>query len=307
MAAQPAKPLEGYTGYAHFNITSPGAFVAHVEINRPRKLNSFIREMWLELRSIFGQLSADPDVRAVVLTGAGDRAFTTGLDVQAASESDAAVQGASSDVDGARTATKMRRHIYEFQECITAVEKCEKRESRPLVTRPRPPTHRHGFLGPVICILHGISIGLAIDLSCCADIRLCAADTRLAVKEVDIGLAADIGTLSRLPKAVGSSSWVKDVCLSARFFDAAEALRAGFVSEVHENKAAAVAAGLAKAALLASKSPVAVQGTKELLNHARDHSLRYTAVWNSAMLQSNDVSSALLSGMQKRKPTFEKL
>lgn len=125
----------------------------------------------------------------------------------------------------------------------------------------------------MVCILHGISIGLAIDLSCCADIRLCAADTRLAVKEVDIGLAADIGTLSRLPKAVGSSSWVKDVCLSARFFDAAEALRAGFVSEVHENKAAAVAAGLAKAELLAGKSPVAVQGTKELLNHARDHSV----------------------------------
>lgn len=125
----------------------------------------------------------------------------------------------------------------------------------------------------MICILHGISIGLAIDLSCCADVRLCAADTRLAVKEVDIGLAADIGTLSRLPKAVGSSSWVKDVCLSARFFDAAEALRAGFVSEVHETKAAAVAAGLGKAGLLAGKSPVAVQGTKELLNHARDHSV----------------------------------
>lgn len=133
MAAQPAKPLEGYTGYAHFNITSPADFVAHVEINRPRKLNSFIREMWLELRAIFNQLSSDPDVRAVVLTGAGDRAFTTGLDVQAASESDAAVQGANSDVDGARTATKMRRHVYEFQECITAVEKCEKRELRPLV------------------------------------------------------------------------------------------------------------------------------------------------------------------------------
>lgn len=125
----------------------------------------------------------------------------------------------------------------------------------------------------MICILHGISIGLAIDLSSCADIRLCAADTRMAVKEVDIGLAADIGTLSRLPKAVGSSSWVKDVCLSARFFDAAEALRAGFVSEVHESKAAAVAAGMDKAALLAGKSPVAVQGTKELLNHARDHSV----------------------------------
>lgn len=125
----------------------------------------------------------------------------------------------------------------------------------------------------VICVLHGISIGLAIDLSTCADVRICAADTRLAVKEVDIGLAADIGTLSRLPRCVGSFSWVKDVCLSARYFDAREALAVGFVSQVHETKAAALAAGLAMATLLASKSPVAVQGTKELLNHARDHSV----------------------------------
>lgn len=131
MAAQSAKPLEGYSSYSHFNITSPAAFVAHVEINRPRKLNAFIQAMWLELRSIFNQLSVDPDVRAIVLSGAGEKAFTTGLDVQAASESDAAVQGAKSDVDGARTATKMRRHVYEFQECITAVEKCEKRELHP--------------------------------------------------------------------------------------------------------------------------------------------------------------------------------
>lgn len=125
----------------------------------------------------------------------------------------------------------------------------------------------------MICILHGISIGLAIDLSTCCDVRICAADTRFAVKEVDIGLAADIGTLSRLPKAVGSFSWVKDVCLSARFFDAKEALSVGFVSQIHESKAAAIDAGLKMADLIASKSPVAVQGTKELLNHARDHTV----------------------------------
>lgn len=125
----------------------------------------------------------------------------------------------------------------------------------------------------VICVLHGISIGLAIDLSSCADVRICAADTRMAVKEVDIGMAADIGTLSRLPKAVGSFSWVKDVCLSARTFGADEALKVGFVSQVLETKAAALETGLKMASLLASKSPVAVQGTKELLNHARDHSV----------------------------------
>lgn len=103
--------------------------------------------------------------------------------------------------------------------------------------------------------------------------RICAADTRFAVKEVDIGLAADIGTLSRLPKCVGSFSWVKDVCLSARMFDAKEALTVGFVSQVHETKSKAIEAGFKIAELLATKSPVAVQGTKELLNHARDHSV----------------------------------
>lgn len=123
----------------------------------------------------------------------------------------------------------------------------------------------------MICVLHGISFGLAIDMSSCADVRICAADTRFAVKEVDIGLAADIGTLSRLPRCVGSFSWVKDVCLSARPFDAREALAVGFVSQVHETKVKAIEAAYKMAELLASKSPVAVQGTKEILNHARDH------------------------------------
>jgi delta(3,5)-delta(2,4)-dienoyl-CoA isomerase len=125
----------------------------------------------------------------------------------------------------------------------------------------------------VITVLHGISYGLAIDLSCATDIRICSKETRFAVKEVDIGLAADIGTLSRLPKAVGNASWVKDVCMSAREFSAAEALSVGFVSQVHESKAQAVGAAFKLAALMASKSPIAVQGTKEILNHARDHSV----------------------------------
>lgn len=163
----------------------------------------------------------------------------------------------------------------------------------------------------VICVLHGYSLGLAIDLSSCADIRIASADTKFAVKEVDIGLAADIGTLSRLPKIVGSFSWVKDVCLTARIFGAEEALRVGFVSQVAENKQAALGIALRTAQLLATKSPIAVQGTKELLNHARDNSvadsLRYTGVWNAAAIQTSDVERALLSGLKKTKPTFEKL
>jgi Delta3,5-Delta2,4-dienoyl-CoA isomerase len=129
--------------------------------------------------------------------------------------------------------------------------------------------------------------------------------------KVDIGLAADIGTLSRLPKIVGSYSWVKDICLSARVFGVAEALRHGFISTIKPTKAEAVAEAIKLGALISSKSPVAVNGTKDILNFSRDHSvkdgLHYTAVWNAAMLQTTDVPSAMQAGMAKRIPTFEKL
>ncbi|OJJ69718.1 hypothetical protein ASPBRDRAFT_57339 [Aspergillus brasiliensis CBS 101740] len=281
--------MSDYT-YQHFNVTFPPErqYVAHVEINRADKLNAFVESMWLELSTIFTRLSSDPSVRAIVLTGAGDRAFTAGLDVKAASEG--LLSDSNTASDSARKATQLRRHIAEFQECISAVEKCEK---------------------PVIVAYHGISYGLAIDIGVAADVRVCSADVQFTVKEVDIGLAADIGTLSRLPKVVGNFGWVKEVALSARIFGADEALRVGYVNRVFKNKEEAVRGALDLAGLIASKSPVAVQGTKELLNYSRDHSvaegLRYTTVWNSAMLQTNDVTAALLSGIQKRKPTFEKL
>ncbi|KAK5632224.1 hypothetical protein RRF57_007938 [Xylaria bambusicola] len=127
--------------------------------------------------------------------------------------------------------------------------------------------------------MHGISIGLAIDLSCCADIRICAKDAKFSVKEIDIGLASDIGTLSRLPKIVGSNTWVKEVCLSARLFGAEEALAVGFVSRVLESKAKAIESATEMAALIASKSPVAVQGTKNILNHSRDNSVAESESW----------------------------
>ncbi|KAF2099349.1 ClpP/crotonase [Rhizodiscina lignyota] len=272
--------------YDYFNVSFPAEYVAYVEINRPEKLNAFIEVMWINLGKIINGLSHDPDVRAIVLCSAGDKAFTAGLDVQAASEGMLKRDGN----DAARIANTIRRHILEFQDCITTLEKCEK---------------------PIITLLHGYSFGLAIDMSVSTDIRLCVGDTRFSVKEVDIGLAADIGTLTRLPKAVGNYSWVKDVCLTARVFGADEALRVGFVSGVYPSKDEGMKAAIELAKLIASKSPVATMGTKEILNFSRDRpvedGLRYTAIWNGAMVQTQDVKDAVLSGLQRRKPTFSKL
>ena len=126
-AASPAM-AQGTPGrkYEHFLVSFPVRFVAHVEINRPAKLNAFSRPVWLEFGALFARLSEDAEVRAIVLSGAGDRAFTAGLDVQAVGQ-DSLLTAAG---DPARQAAPLRRHIDEFQACIGRMEKCEKRKLR---------------------------------------------------------------------------------------------------------------------------------------------------------------------------------
>lgn len=179
----------------------------------------------------------------------------------------------------------------EFQDVISTVARCEK---------------------PVIALMHGYAYGLAIDLSSACDIRMCTKDVKFSVKEVDIGLAADVGTLSRFPKVVGGlTSWAKEVVLSARPFDAEEAYHNNFVSKVLNNKQELIQEGLKLAQYIASKSPIAVQGSKNILDaswgRTVEENLNYTAVWNMGMMQSTDMQRAMLSGIQKKQPKFEKL
>ncbi|KAL8660295.1 MAG: hypothetical protein Q9202_006672 [Teloschistes flavicans] len=336
MAESNAPPTSQY-----FKLTYPLPYVAHVEINRPEKLNAFIEPMWLALPQIFSYLSTSPSVRAIVLSGAGPKAFTAGLDVTVLSTSGPLAQtrppptptspnpnNPSSSpsisslysqptgtpyttqapppppptpaLDPARQAFQLQSHITTFQNCLTSLEKCAK---------------------PIIAVLHGYCYGLGIDLSLCADVRIAHPATRFSVKEIDIGLAADVGTLSRLGKATGNLSWVKDVCLTAREFGAEEALARGFISDIvggggdggggGGGKEGTVQRAVEWARTVAGKSPVAVQGTKELLNWSRDRSvedgLRYTAVWNGAMLQTGDMGAAMRASATRKKARFEKL
>ncbi|KAF5006307.1 hypothetical protein FDECE_7318 [Fusarium decemcellulare] len=217
-----------------FNITRPRDCIAHVEINRPQKLNAFVEPMWHEMKVVFDQLSEDPSVRAIILSGAGEKAFSTGLDLEAASQEGSIFNPTPQDIQDVGW-------------------------------------HSFAMVVAVICVLHGAAYGLAIDIATCADIRICTADAALSVKEVDIGLASDAGTLARLPKIVGSDSWVKEVCLTARVFGAEEARRVGFVSDIGSCKIDAMERAISLAETVASKSPIAVQGTKNFLDWCRNH------------------------------------
>lgn len=275
--------LQGYL-QENWAVSLPQEYVLHVEINRPKKLNAFNDALWQSMQVIFDTASRDPDVRVIVLSARG-RAFTAGLDI-----TQTQVGASSTASDPARAAQAMRHHILEFQAAITAIQKCAK---------------------PVICCLHGISYGLAIDIASAADIRYAAKDAVMCVKEVDIGLAADIGSLQRLPYSVGSSSWLREMALTAAPFGAEEGLKQGLLSKVFDSREACIEGGMKTAQLMASKSPVAVQTTKFLLDYSRDHtvdeSLLMTAVMNSSMLQANDVADAISGVLQKKKPTFSKL
>ncbi|KAI0770920.1 ClpP/crotonase [Trametes elegans] len=264
-------------------VSTPAPYVVLAELSRA-PVNAFHEPFWMELGQIFDKISQDPTVRAVVLASALPKLFSAGIDFSALSLP-------HDGSDPARSAFQLRKHILGFQNCISAIERCPY---------------------PVIAATHGIAYGLSIDILTACDVRLAASNVVFAVKEVDVGLAADIGTLARLPKVAGNASLVHELAYTGRNFSVEEAERAGLVSRVVPGaRAEVIAAALDVARLIASKSPVAVVGTKHLLLHARDHTVRenleYTAVWNSAMLQTQDLADAVKAAQKKQKPTFSPL
>ena len=245
-------------------------------LNRPERMNAMNGQFWVECRDCFHRVKQDDDVRCCIISGAG-RAFTAGLDLQDTG-------GGTGDIqDVGRRAYAMHDSIMEtHQASFTAIEECAK---------------------PVIVCTHGATYGGGIDLMAACDIRMCAADTKFCIKEVDVGLAADVGALQRLPKIVGNDSKVRELAYTARVFEAAEALAIGLVGDVHETQEGMMAAALEMAELIASKSPLAVSGTKRNLIYSRDHTvaegLEYVATWNAAMLQSRDMMDSMKAFMKK--------
>ena len=255
--------------------------IAQVRLNRPAKANAMSREMWEELGSAFAWIDALPEARVAILSGTGAH-FTSGIDL-------AMLAGVADQVDDdceARKRENLRRVILELQDTLTALERCRK---------------------PVIAAIHGACIGGGIDLICCADMRFCSSDAQFSIKEIDMGMTADVGTLQRLPKLIGDGM-TRELAYSGRTFGAEEARSIRLVNRVFETKDALMEGVEKIAAEIAAKSPLAIRGTKEMLNYARDHTvadgLNYIATWNAAMLMSADMQEAMMAAMQKKTPKF---
>ncbi|RVW31992.1 Delta(3,5)-Delta(2,4)-dienoyl-CoA isomerase, peroxisomal [Vitis vinifera] len=235
----------------------------------------------------------NPNVSVIILSGNGAH-FCSGIDLKVLDS----ISERSQSSDRGRTGERLRRHIKFLQDAITAIEHCRK---------------------PVIAGIHGACIGAGIDVVTACDIRFCTEDAFFSVKEVDLAITADVGTLQRLPSIVGYGNAV-ELALTGRRFSGSEAKSLGLVSTVFASKEAMdegirlVAEGTpidAGGVGIAAKSPLAVTGTKAVLLRGRDltvdQGLDYVATWNSGMLLSGDLAEAVSAQIQKRKPVFAKL
>ncbi|GJN91449.1 hypothetical protein Rhopal_004472-T1 [Rhodotorula paludigena] len=269
--------------YSLLRASVPSPDVLVLALARP-PVNAFSTDLFAQLRDAFAQASRDEDVRCVVLTSDVGKGFTAGLDLHA---SDLMRQAS----DPARTALLLRDHIDHLQRCVSAIQDCEK---------------------PVVCAVHGLCFGAGIDIMSACDVRYCAEGSIFSIKEVDIGLAADIGSLQRLPKVTGNASLVAEYALTARNFGPPEAERMGLVSAtVGGGKDGVRDKALEVARVIASKSPIATLSTKHLLNYSREHTvqegLQYTQAWNMAMIQASDIPAAFEAFATKKPAKFEKL
>ena len=140
---------------------------------------------------------------------------------------------------------------------------------------------------------------------------MCSKDTKFSIKEIDIGMCADLGTIQRFQKVVGSDSWFRELAYTGRFFGADEALKHGFVSYVSETKEESFKKAYELAKNIAQKSPVGVATLKQNIIYSRDHTvdegLHHILLLNMAMLQTKDMQTAVMANFQKQKAEFPKL
>ncbi len=246
--------------------------VGTVVISNAAKFNAMTTQMWRDLPQRIAELDADPDVHAIVLAGDGDRAFVSGADISqfGAERGDTASQLA-------------------YGEAVDAAYLAPVRASK-----------------PVIAQIRGICIGGGLGLAAACDIRICADDARFRMPAGRLGLGYKPAGVQRFVALIGVQN-TYDIFYSARIFDAADAMRMGFVSRV------VPAAQLQEevqtlVAQIADNAPLTARAVKLSINAGlqdnNETDLRAAEATADACNASEDYREGVLAFEQKRKPVF---
>jgi enoyl-CoA hydratase len=264
-----------------FNVSSE-AGVTTIELNRPDMLNAMNVAFWVELPAIMKALDATGKTRVAVLTGAG-RLFSAGMDISMFSK------------DSALTTNSIEQR-ERFKQQLVALQR-----SFEAIAQAR---------FPVIAAVHGACIGGAVDLVTACCMRYATKDAYFCIEEINIGMMADVGTLQRLPKQLPDAI-VRELAYTGDRLAAERAEKLGFVNGVFDDKEALIAGVFAIAKKIASKAPVAIAATKQMVSYARDHSVAESFAMLNALQPSvfsaEDIQVAMAARAQKKLATFDDL
>lgn len=257
--------------------------IAHIQLCRPTELNTMTATFWDELPLVVKQIDHQAAARAIVISAQGKH-FTAGMDLSVFAGMEDRFKG-----EPGRRGEHLRHWVMTLQDAFTSLEKARM---------------------PVLCAIQGACIGGGVDMICAADSRYCTNDAYFVIKEIELGMTADVGTLQRLPHLI-PHGLVRELAYTGRKFTADEALASGLVNRVYDDQQSMLDDVMDIAAQIARHSPLAVTGSKEMLNFSRDHtvdeSLRYMATWQSGMFQQPDITEALTAQQQKRPASYADL
>ena len=257
--------------------------VAHIVMCRPEEFNSMNRAFWSELPNLVEKISNEASARVILLSSQGKH-FCSGMDL--------ANFTTSTNSPKAHFGMKKEaafRVTLDLQNTISCLEKART---------------------PVIAAIQGACVGGGVDLATATDFRYCTKDAFFCIQEINIGLAADVGTLQRLPRLI-PEGLVRELAFTGRRFYAEEALKFGLVNKLYDSQDEMLKEIMDVAKEIASKGPLAVTSTKEILNYGRDHSmedsLNYVALWNNAMGINDEMLETFKAKEEKRNPDFKDL
>lgn len=269
--------------YTCFDLDVSGG-IAHLRFSRPEAFNSMNREFWQEFPEAIRALDETGDVRALVISSSGKH-FCSGMDLSVFTSG----ANEKSEIQGAHARGATRNHILELQETFNCLERARM---------------------PVLAAIQGGCVGGGVDLIAACDARYATQDAFFCIQEVNIGITADVGTLQRLPHLI-PSGMVRELAYTGRRLAADRALEIGLVNQLWPTPESLLEGVMEVASEIASKSPLAVWGSKEMLLHARDHTvaegLEHIATWNAGMMQASEMAEAFRAKAEKRDPVFSNL
>ncbi|MEZ5665544.1 MAG: enoyl-CoA hydratase-related protein [Burkholderiaceae bacterium] len=227
-----------------FSLSLGDDHVAHLVLNRPEAMNTMHPTFWRELDELLTQLHQEGKARALVVSSTGKH-FSAGMALDTFA---GAIQMDDQSPEGRAAIFDL---LTDMQATFTKIETLRM---------------------PVIFAIQGGCIGGAVDMVTCGCIRYATQDAFFCIQEINIGMVADVGTLQRLPKLVPLAV-VKELAYTGRRLPAQRALGYGLVNDVFDSPEAMLDAALRCAREIAAKPPIAIWGTKQAVNYARDHSV----------------------------------